>query len=71
MPLGIFAFLFGCYHRQKTGIFTIKNRTYQVCLNCGKEFDYSWKNMRSVRSSACRVTDLPTRSVRHPDDVLT
>ena len=40
----------------KSGVFTIKKRTYQVCLNCGQEFDYSRARMRSIRSS---VGDIP------------
>lgn len=40
-PLGsIFRFAFGCHH-QRSGVFTIKKRTYQVCLKCGQEFEYS------------------------------
>jgi hypothetical protein len=38
----IFQFAFGCYHRQRSAVFTIKKRTYQVCLKCGEEFEYSW-----------------------------
>jgi hypothetical protein len=29
----IFRFAFGCHHRRRSGVFTIKKRTYQVCLN--------------------------------------
>jgi hypothetical protein len=28
----IFHFAFGCHHRRRSGVFTIKKRTYQVCL---------------------------------------
>jgi hypothetical protein len=52
----IFQFTFGCRHRQRSGVFTIKKRTYQVCLNCGREFEYSWTRMHSIRSS---VADRP------------
>jgi hypothetical protein len=47
---------FGCHHRQRRAAFTIKQRTYQVCLNCGREFDYSGALMHSIQSS---VTDSP------------
>jgi hypothetical protein len=40
--LWIFQFAFGCHHSQLSGAFTIKKRTYQVCLECGQEFEYSW-----------------------------
>ncbi len=46
--LRIFQFSFGCRHRQRSGVFTIKKRTYQVCLECGQEFEYSWALMRSI-----------------------
>jgi hypothetical protein len=39
--LQMFEFAFGCHHRERTAVFTIKKRTYQVCLNCGQEFEYS------------------------------
>ncbi len=64
--LSIFRYAFGCRHRHRSGVFTIKKRTYQVCLNCGREFEYSWALMHSIRS---RVADsahvpLPSNHVR-------
>ena len=47
--LWIFQFAFGCHHNKLSSIVTIKRRTYQVCLECGQEFPYSWELMRSVR----------------------
>ena len=53
--------LFGCSHRRtsfpmtpsRRKAFTAsnfagakRNGTYVVCLDCGKEFDYNWKEMR-------------------------
>jgi hypothetical protein len=54
--------LFGCSHKRtsfpltparRNGFATGSNYsgpkrtgTYVVCLDCGKEFDYSWKDMR-------------------------
>ena len=46
--LWIFQFVFGCRHSHLSSVFTIKRRTYQVCFECGREFDYSWELMRSV-----------------------
>jgi hypothetical protein len=49
--------LFGCSHRRTTFPITRgrklfgahatagTNRTYVVCLDCGKEFAYDWKSM--------------------------
>jgi hypothetical protein len=25
---------------------SLRSRTYVVCLECGKEFEYNWKDMR-------------------------
>lgn len=48
--LWMFQFAFGCHHGHLSRIFTIERRTYQVCLECGQKFDYSWELMRPVRS---------------------
>jgi hypothetical protein len=37
--LGLFQFIFGCRHRHKSRVFTIKRRAYWVCFDCGREFD--------------------------------
>jgi hypothetical protein len=37
--LWIFQFIFGCRHRHRSRVFTIKHRTYRVCFDCGREFD--------------------------------
>jgi hypothetical protein len=66
-PLGsIFRIAFGCHHRQRSGVFTIKKRTYQVCLKCGQEFEYSWALMHSIRSSVADSPHgpLPSNNVR-------
>lgn len=36
--LRIFQFAFGCHHGHLSRVFTIKKRTYKVCLDCGEEF---------------------------------
>jgi RNA polymerase-binding transcription factor DksA len=35
----VFQFVFGCRHRHLSRVFTIKERTYKVCFDCGEEFD--------------------------------
>ena len=45
--LWILQFVFGCHHSQLSRVFTIKKRTYQVCVECGREFEYSWELMHS------------------------
>ena len=47
-----FEFVFGCYHGQLSRVFTIKKRGYKVCLDCGRELEYSWESMRFLRPSA-------------------
>jgi hypothetical protein len=64
--LWIIQFACGCHHRRLSGVFTIKKRTYQICLECGQEFPYSWELMRSIRSGADGVYARPNRT-RHPE----
>jgi hypothetical protein len=46
-------YLFGCSHVRTTFPMrpksSLENRqgTYIVCLDCGKEFEYNWKEMRA------------------------
>jgi len=37
--------LLGYHHHQLSRVFAIRRRTYQVCVNCGREFAYSWDLM--------------------------
>jgi hypothetical protein len=37
--LWIYEYLFGCHHRHLSRVFTIRRRTYQTCVECGREFD--------------------------------
>jgi len=39
----------GCRHPHLSRVFTINKRTYQVCLDCGKECKYSWSEMHATR----------------------
>jgi len=63
----VFWFAFGCHHRQRSAVFTIKQRTYQVCLKCGQEFEYSWALMHSVRSNAADNGPAPPNGIRHAE----
>ena len=47
----VFESLFGCHHQQLSRVFTIRKRTYQVCVECGREFEYSWELMHSRQSA--------------------
>jgi hypothetical protein len=65
MPIAsIFQFAFGCHHHQRSAVFTIKKRTYQVCLNCGREFDYSWALMHSISPRVAAVPTVPLNGIR-------
>jgi hypothetical protein len=35
-----FEFVFGCWHFKLSRPFTLSGRTYEVCLDCGKQFAY-------------------------------
>jgi hypothetical protein len=53
LPLRILHFAFGwCNHSHMSRVFTIKNRTYKVCFECGREFEYSWALMRTLQPNA-------------------
>lgn len=54
---------FACPHRDLSRVFTINNRTYQVCFDCGREINYSWELMRSLEpyDSANRVVPVDSR----------
>ena len=44
--------LFGCHHSNLSRAFTIKGRTYKVCTDCGREFDYSLETMSVMDTSS-------------------
>lgn len=64
--------LFGCTHRRTTFPMTSTRRnivsqqttetrpkTYVACLDCGKEMDYDWKQMR-IATAASSASPLAT-----------
>jgi hypothetical protein len=44
----------GCSHRHLTRIFTLKDETYRVCLDCGVHLPYSPVNMRPLSAREVR-----------------
>jgi hypothetical protein len=56
MLTSLFDSIFGCAHNRTTFPLTpsrnakrsegARRGTYIACLDCGKEFDYNWKDMR-------------------------
>ena len=65
--LGMFDSLFGCHHQQLSRVFTIRKRTYQVCIACGREFEYSWEVMHSKRRFVADPASTRLNSTRHAD----
>jgi predicted transcriptional regulator len=67
--------LFGCWHNHLSFPMSAKpgvrrnaaasvTGTYVVCLDCGKEFAYDWREMKIVSAAASnqrRVRDLATK----------
>jgi hypothetical protein len=63
----ILQFAFGCHHSHLSRVFTIQKRTYQICLNCGREFGYSWELMHPKRSSVADNAYAPLNRVRQAE----
>ena len=55
----VFQFAFECHHSELSRVFTIENRTYQVCFECGREVEYSWDLMHSVKPVVVAPADAP------------
>jgi hypothetical protein len=59
--MSLYDLVFGCSHKRCSFPMTVRGKlrrteaasvtgTYVVCLECGKEFPYDWKQMKMVRS---------------------
>ena len=74
--MSLFDLVFGCTHKHCSFPISVRGKlrrseaasvtgTYVVCLDCGKEFPYDWKEMKIVKphsSNAPRpVTAVPDR----------
>jgi hypothetical protein len=68
--------LFGCSHKRTTFPITPSRRsrlsagdsrggTYVACLDCGKEFDYNWKEMRVSSSAVAPAHTAPISVANH------
>jgi hypothetical protein len=60
--MSLFELVFGCSHQRCSFPITVRGKlrrspaalitgTYVVCLDCGKEFPYDWKEMKMVRTT--------------------
>ena len=58
-----FDLLFGCTHGNLSRVFSVKRRTYKVCCDCGREFEYSLDRMCIVEGSETRSRRLASMTV--------
>jgi hypothetical protein len=68
--------IFGCAHNRTTFPLTpsrnsqisgeIRHGTYVACLDCGKEFEYNWKEMRIGRAVGMPPGSPAAVSTEHP-----
>ena len=60
--------LFGCHHDSMSRVFTLQHRSYRVCYDCGREFNYSLASMRIAeqpyRVPAARRSEVMQMPVR-------
>ena len=56
-------FAFGCHHRHLSRVFTIHNRTYKVCLDCGHEFELTGQLTPLALSIASEISGTRLRAV--------
>jgi hypothetical protein len=57
-------FLLGCWHRNLSRPFTLSGWTYEVCLNCGKQFPYNRAEIYSRTSQqkgSCSLVGVPVQ----------
>ena len=66
----IMNWFFGCHHQAMSRVFTLKSRSYQVCYDCGHEFNYSLELMKvaaepmPARTVGCaEVLTMPSRQL--------
>lgn len=44
--------VFGCRHSHVTRPFTLRRKTYEVCLDCGREIPYPLVTMSQMKGSS-------------------
>jgi hypothetical protein len=59
--------MFGCRHRHLSRVFTIKQRTYRVCFDCGREFDLPAAHApKPLNSPPCQLNPINLLIVPRP-----
>ena len=61
----LYELLLGCSHGNMSRPFTIHNRTYRVCFDCGRELQYSLSNMQIVSTRDCGNNGHSELAVQH------
>jgi len=61
----LYELLLGCTHGNISRPFTIHNRTYRVCCDCGREFQYSLTSMQIVSTHDRGENALTGLAVQH------
>ena len=60
--------VFGCSHKRTTFPITVRKTTHVTCLECGKEFEYNWNEMR-MASQEYRPLPVATSGIpAHPNN---
>jgi RNase P subunit RPR2 len=68
--MSIFDLVFGCSHQRCSFPITVRSArhrtvaasltgTYVVCLDCGKEYPYDWKEMKVIRKGGASAVAVP------------
>jgi hypothetical protein len=76
MMNSLFDVIFGCSHKRTTFPITPARRsqvsaenarrgTYIVCLDCGREFDYDWKDMKISHAAMNAAPAASLTAVNH------
>jgi hypothetical protein len=71
-----FDFIFGCWHRRLSRPFTLSGWTYEVCLECGKQFPYAGDALRhcihpwEINAEAAKRSASHANSVSHWRDKI-
>ncbi len=59
----------GCWHFNTSRPFTLSGHTYEVCLDCGKQFPYSLRTMSLTADTGVRHTLASSRCLRVQSDL--
>lgn len=61
--LRLFWRAWGCHHRRLSRVFTIRRRTYKICCDCGREFNYLQPGQPARGHTPIRIAGFVRESV--------